>query len=236
MDKCRKNGKSEEVVADPDPLWKDLYKAGGISAFLYVVLGLIVPAVLLSTSNYNPKMDGAAILEFIASNREWWIVVQTLTLGSPVFSIITFTALYLALKHLNRSYAAIGVLIAIATQLLFLAYFPVVMGLLYLSDQYATASDAQRLVFVSAADGLVAQNNAFGPSETMFAISILILSLVMLRGVFHRGVAYLGIATFAAAIVGQALQPVVGIAYFWWWLLFMIWFTAIGWKLYKLGD
>jgi hypothetical protein len=147
-------------------------------------------------------------------------------------------ALYIALKHLNKSYAAVGAVVAIATQLLFLAYFPIVMGLVYLSDQYVAATtDAQRITFTTAAEGLVAQNNAFGPSETVFAVSILIISLVMLKGVFHKGVAYLGITTFVAAIVGEALQPILGISYFWWWILFMIWFIAVGWKLYRLaGD
>jgi hypothetical protein len=46
----------------------------------------------------------------------------------------------------------------------------------------------------------------------------------------------LGIATCIAAFIGLALWPIVGVAYFWWWLLFVIWFIAVGWKLYQLGG
>ncbi len=226
---------SQNLEARLDPSWKDLYRAGGISALIYVIFGMIGPAVLLLTSRY-PGMDGAT-LRFIASNRSWWIVIQTLTLGLLVFAIVTFMAIYMSVKHLNKSYAAIGAVIAIATQFLFLAYFPVVMGLVYLSDQYVAATTAeQRIALATAAEGLVAQNNAFGPSETVFTLGILIISIVMLKGVFHKGVAYLGMLTFAAAIIGEALEPILGIGYFWWWLLFMIWFIAVSWKLYRLSG
>jgi hypothetical protein len=45
-----------------------------------------------------------------------------------------------------------------------------------------------------------------------------------------------GIATCIVAFIGLALWPVVGVGYFWWWLLFFIWFLAVGWKLYRLGS
>jgi len=238
LNKMNEELTEQVVAAGPDPSWKGLYRAGGVSALLYVVLGMIVPAVLLLTSHYDASMGGAATLQFIASNRSWWIIIQALTLGPSVFAVVVFIALYMALKHLNKSYAAIGAAGAIISQVLFLAYFPIVMGLVYLSDQYvATTTEVQRVAFAAAAEGLVAQNNAFGPSETVFAVSILVISLVMLKGVFHKGVAYLGITTFAAAIIGGALKPILGIGYLWWWAFFMIWFIAIGWRLYRLaGD
>jgi len=99
------------------------------------------------------------------------------------------------------------------------------------------ATDTQRVVFATAAESLIAMNNAFNPLyESLFGISILILSLVMLKGLFHKSVAYLGIATCVAAFIALALWPIVGVAYFWWWLLFVIWFIAVGWKLYSLGS
>jgi len=58
----------------------------------------------------------------------------------------------------------------------------------------------------------------------------------MLKGVFHKVIVYLGIVTCAAAVIGLALQPIVGIGYLWWWFFFMIWFMAVGWKLYRLGG
>jgi hypothetical protein len=227
----------EKAVVGPDQSWRSLYRAGGISAILYALLAVIVPAVQVLMVQYDFKMDGPTLLQFIASHRLWWMILQTLVLGTSILAIISFVTLFVALKPLNKSYAAIGAVIAITCQLLFMAYYPVLLGLVYLSDQYIAAMDAQRVVLATAAESLIAQNNAFNPLyESLFGISILILSLVMLKGVFHKSIAYLGIATCVAAFIGLALWPIVGVAYFWWWLLFLIWFIAAGWKLYRLGG
>lgn len=226
----------EKAVASPDPSWKGLYKAGGITAFLYVILSLTVPYIQVLTMQYDFKMDGPTLLPFIVSHRLWWMIVQTLVLGTSILAIVTFLALFVALKGVDKSYAAIGSIIAGVCHLLFIAYYPVLLGLTYLSDQYATASSAQRIVLSTAAESLIAINNGFNPLyESLFGISILILSLVMLKGVFHQWIGYLGIVTCLAAFIALALWPLVGINYFWWWLFFMAWFLAAGWKLYRLG-
>jgi hypothetical protein len=81
-------------------------------------------------------------------------------------------------------------LLAIVCQALFFAYFPAVYGLVILSDRYAAAAtEAQRLTFSAAAEGLVAQKLAFSPSETAFAIGVLFISLVRRKGVFPKAVA-----------------------------------------------
>lgn len=36
------------VLAGPDPAWRGLYKAGGISAMLYVLLALVIPTVMVA--------------------------------------------------------------------------------------------------------------------------------------------------------------------------------------------
>ncbi|MEZ4712951.1 MAG: hypothetical protein R3A44_37525 [Caldilineaceae bacterium] len=226
----------EPTIDGPDPAWRGLYKVGGILAIAYMVLSLVVPTVMLFMKSYDFNMDAATLLAFIAENRLWWIVWQTLILETSILLIVTFAALFMALKHLDNTFAAIGAIVGIVTEILFMAYYPVLLGLVYLSDQYVAAADAQKMVFVTAAEGLLAQNNAFNPFyEPLFAASILFFSIVMLKGVFHKRIAYLGIATFVACFVGLALWPVVGVGYFWWWLFALIWFIAVGWKLYQLG-
>lgn len=150
-------------------------------------------------------------------------------------TLVAFLALYMALKHLNKSYAAIGAVIAIACQVLFLAYFPIVLGLVKLSDQYVAAtSTAQRSIFVAAAEGLIAQNNTVSVSGVLFNIGILIIALVMLKGVFQKGVAYLGIITGVVGIISEALRPVLGAGYGVYGVLLLFWLIAVGWKLYRL--
>jgi hypothetical protein len=145
----------------------------------------------------------------------------------------------MALKHLNKRYAAIAALVAIVSQVLALAS-PVTGGgalsLVYLSDQYVAATTAaQRAAFASAAEGFIALNTIVGAGGILFAIGILIISVVMLKGVVNKGIAYLGIVTGAIGIISEALRNMLGIGYVVYWIFFVIWFIAIGWKLYRMG-
>lgn len=152
-------------------------------------------------------------------------------------AIVAFVALFVALKNIDKSFAAIGVLVAVTSQILFIAYYPVLLGTIYLSDKFVTASADQQVLLGAAADSLMAINNAFNPLyEPILGVSILIFSLVMLKGVFHKSIAYLGIATCAAVFIAMSLWPIVGVNYMWWWIFYFVWFIAVGWKLYQLGK
>jgi hypothetical protein len=206
-------------------------------AFLYVLLGVVVPGLLFLPVGYERGMNGDALLRFIADNRTWWIMVQSFSLGAPILAIVVFAAIFVALKDVNRSYAALGAIIAITCQILFVAFYPLTLGVVHLSDQYMTAVEARQVSLAAAAEALVAVLDAYNPLyEGAFAISILILSLVMLRGVFPRAVAYLGLAAASAAAVALSLWPLIGMGYFWWWLVIVIWFSGAGLRLYKLGS
>jgi hypothetical protein len=227
-----------EVGASPDPSWSDLYRAGGIAAVLFVVL-IIVSLVLEVTTPQQPSSGGAATLQHIASHRKVYILKQVLWYGPSVVAIVVFLALYMALKHLNKSYAALGAVVGIASWALTLAW-PATGGgapaLVYLSDQYVAATTAeQRAALAAAAEGFISQNIIPNAPGILTPVGILILSFVMLRGVFHKGVAYLGIATGAIGTVSEALRPLLGVGYIGYGLLLPIWFLAVGWKLYRLG-
>jgi hypothetical protein len=228
----------ESIVNGADPTWKSLYKIGGICAFLYVIFALAVPFFMfISNTELSYMVNGADILELINSNgTAWWVALQTMVLGTSFLAIITFAAVFVALKHLDKAIALAGALIAIVIHILFIAYYPVMLGLSQLAKNYQGAAEAQQLSFASAAEALLAINNAFNPLyETVFAVSILVISLVMLKGIFDKKIAWLGILTSLAAFIALLLWPLLGIGYLWWWLFFMLWFIAVGWKLYKLG-
>jgi hypothetical protein len=231
---------AEKVDTGVDPSWKSLYKVGGISAILYIVLALAVPTVQVLTMEYfelTAEYGGAEFLQFIAENRFWWLIAQTLLLGSSVLAIVAFVALFVALKHIDKSYAALGAVVAVTSQLLFIAYYPVLLGTIYLSDKFVVASAGQQVLLGTAAESLMAINNAFNPLyEPILGVSILIFSLVMMKGVFHNSIAYLGIVTCVAAFIALSLWPILGVNYLWWWVFFFVWFTAVGWKLYQLGK
>jgi hypothetical protein len=238
-------GKSSgEAVTGPDPSWRGLYRAGGVSAVLFVVLTFAVPIVLGFITPLPPSAGGAATLasgvttlQYIASHRSVFILNQVLFFGPGILAIVAFLALYMALKHLNKSYAAIGAVVAITSQVLYLFTFSIVFGLVYLSDLYVAATTAaQRTALATTADGLIAQYNTVSAAGILFNIGILIISLVMLKGVFHKGVAYLGIVTGVLGIISEALRPILGVGYAVYGVLFLIWLIAVGWKLYRLGS
>jgi hypothetical protein len=123
--------RASEISVGPDPSWRELYQAGGACALFYVVFGMFVPEVLFLTSR-DTSMSGADTLQYIASHQASWIIVQLLSLGLSIVAMVVF----LALKHLNKSYEAIGTIIALTSQALILSYWPITMGQLSLSQRY----------------------------------------------------------------------------------------------------
>jgi hypothetical protein len=233
-------GRHDAAAVGPDRTWRTLYRAGGIAALMATLAYVIATAISFVVPT-PPTEGGAAILDYIAGHRNVYILEQFLWLAPSVLLTVAFLALAVAVKDVNKSYAAIGGVLGVASWALTLVY-PATGGgspaLVYLSDRYvATADGAQRAAFAAAAEVFVAQNIIPTAVGILEPIGILILALVMLRGVFHRGVAYLGIATGAIGIVSEALRPLLGLGYLAYGLLLFAWFIAIGWSLYRLaGD
>lgn len=228
-----------ETAAAPDPSWRELYRAGGIAAILFVV-SVLVAIVLIFIAPPPLNADGAATLQYVASHKALYLIEQILWLAPSVFALVVFLALYQALKPLNKSYAAIGALVGIVSWALTLA-LPVTGGgapiLVYLSDQYMAATTvAQHTAFATAAEVFIAQNNITGAVGILTPAGILLVSLVMLKGIFPGGVAYLGIVTGTLGIFSEALRPLIGPGYFVYGLLLPTWFLLVGWKLYRLAK
>jgi hypothetical protein len=222
-----------------DPAWRRFYVVGGVSSALYVLFALILPAVLtflLFPRFWEVLDDAPELLPWIADHALGWHVIQGATLESSIFLILTFVALWLALRHLDQVWSAVGAIVAITSQILFMAYYPVLLGLAYLGERYPTVGGAEQQSLVAAAEGLVAQNSGFNPVyEALLAVGVIILSLVMLRGVFPRWVGYLGILTGAVALTAIVLHPVLGLGYLLWWVFLIAWLVAIAWYLTRLG-
>ncbi len=230
---------SAEHEAAIDLSWGGLYRAGGVSAFLFVAL-IIVAIVLEFTMPPAPVSGGEATLQYIAAHRLIYMLEQFLWLTPGVFAMIVFLALPVALKHLNKSFAAIAALVGIVSWALTLAW-PATGGgapaLVYLSDQYASATTAvQRAAFAAAAEGFLAQNVVPTAMGILEPIGILIVSLLMLKGVFSKSAAYLGIVTGVLGIFSESLRPILGIGYIVYGVLLPVWFLVIGWQLYRLGT
>jgi Domain of unknown function (DUF4386) len=224
--------------AGPDPSWRLLYLVGGVSAWIFV--GLLVAAIVLAVATpAPPTAGGAATLDYIAAHRTLYLVHQQLWLVPGVFAMITYLALYPALKHLDRSVAALGAVLGGSAWALTLAIPTTSTGapaLVYLSDQFAASADpVGRAAFAAAAETLIAQNRTAGVVGVLTTVGLLVVSIVMVKGVFARAVAYLGIATGVLGIASEALRPVIEGGYGVYGVLLLVWMGAVGWKLVGLG-
>lgn len=237
METLRVGKAPAEPAASVDASWRNLYRVGGICAMLAGAL-YIAALALDFIMPPTPLTDGTVTLQYIASHRSFYIIEQALWLVPGVLLMVTFLALPVALKHLSKSYVAIGALIGVASWALSLAW-PTTGGgghaLVYLSDQYVVAtSAAQRAAFAAAAEGFIAQNTIPTIIGILQPVGILILSLVMLKGVFHKGVASLGIVTGLLGMVSETLRPILGVSYAVYGVLLILWFLLIGWNLFRL--
>ncbi len=220
-----------------DQTWRPLYAIASAAALLYVIMALI-PLTLVFSAAPVPS-SGAAVLEYIASHKTVYLVQLIGFAGLSVPALVVFLALGIALKDLNKSVAAVGALIGIASEILALAPpaspQSLHVGLVYLSSQYTAAvSDLQRLPLSSAAEAFIAQANGVSVVGSLTALGILILSLAMLKGLFSRTTAWLGIATGALGICFEILRPMLGSAYIIYGTLLFLWFIAVGIGFYRL--
>jgi hypothetical protein len=209
-----------------------------VSAWIFV--GMLVAAIVLSiTTPAPPTTGGRATLDYIAAHRTLYIVHQQMWLVPGVFAMVTYLALYPALKHLNRSLAALGAVVGGSAWALSLAIPTTTTGapaLVYLSDQFmATADPARRAALAAAAETLIAQNRTTVVVGPLMAVGLLIVSIVMLKGVFPKTVAYLGVATGVLGISAEALRMVFEGFYVVYGVLLPIWMGAVGWRLLRLG-
>ncbi|MEZ4501353.1 MAG: hypothetical protein R3C39_01870 [Dehalococcoidia bacterium] len=221
----------------PDPAWRGLYRAGAVAALLYVVFVLIVPTVMF-VDQYDRGMDGQRLLQYIAEHRGWWIALQTLVLPvASVLLIIVLGTVYVSLARQRSWQAAIGGTLGIASQIVWIAYYPVTLGLVFLADYHVDADAERRVLLAGGAEGLIAIIDAFNPIyEAIFAIGVSLLSVAMLRGPYPRWLARLGVAIGPAAVASAALWPLIEVGYLWWWILVAAWLIGVGWQLYRLGG
>src|SRR5664279_6135627 len=225
-------------IAGPDPSWHQLYRIGGVSAWIFVAM--TVAAIALAIATPPPTTaGGTATLSYIAAHRTLYIVEQQLWLVPGIFAMVTYLALYPALKNLEKSLAALGAVVGGSAWALSLAIPVTTTGapaLVYLSDQFMAAADpARRAVFTTAAETLIAQNRTTVVVGPLTTVGLLIVSIVMLKGVFPRAVAYLGIAVGVLGIASEALRFVTEGLYGVYGVLLPVWMGAVGWTLYRLG-
>lgn len=220
-----------------DRSWATLYRLGGLSGLLYVVLVLV--SVVLVFVAPVPPTDGEALLAYVAAHKGVYLTELVCFVGLSVPALVVFAGVTAALKDVNKSIALVGGLFGVVSETIALALgsSPQSLhgGLVVLSNSYAAATtEAQRASLASAGDALIAATNAVSWAGILTAAAILILSGIMGRSDFGRVIAVVGVITGAVGIIAETLRPVIGAAYLVYGLLLPVWFALVGWKLLGL--
>jgi hypothetical protein len=146
-----------------------------------------------------------------------------------------------ALRETDRSLAATGGLLGVASEVIALALgsSPQSLhgGIVVLSNAYQAAATDDRAGLVGATEALIAATNAVSWAGILTAAAILVLSVVMRRSsLFGPVLSMLGIVVGAVGVVSEALRPLIGPGYMLYGLLLPAWFAAAGWKLLHVEE
>lgn len=191
-----------------------------------------------------------AINWFTIFHNNWFSGLRNLGLLNVMEMTLTvpmFFALYAALRHVNKAYAALAMILSLAGMAIYISNNAAV-PMLVLSGKYAAAAtDVQRSLLAAAGEAILARGEDFTPGAFigffLGEIASLTISFVMLRGrIFGKATAYMGIfgvafltvytiwATFVPTLQGVAMIfAMIGGP------LSMVWSILIARRLFQLG-
>ena len=244
-------------IQNPDSAWKRLYKVGGVSALLAVlVFRRFFSAELIAFKGFGifnvPEVAPVSAID-------WFTLLQNETLVGllllDLFDLINyalvgliFLALYGALRKVDKSsmviattFSFVGIAVYFASNHVF--------SMLALSHRHAEATtNAQRDMLLAAGEGLLAINNpntiykgtGFYVSFLLVLLAGLFISIIMLQSTkFNKATAYTGIAANLFALgyfIALAFAPSLS------WLpptlsapFRLIWYILIAIKLFQLS-
>lgn len=217
--------------------WKPLYKLGGLTALLMVMLtiGQFIVVMVAPPPYGGSALDWFAV--FQGSRLAGLLDFELLMVVYVIVSIPTSLALYVLLRQTSPSFTALFLILSLVGTMSFIAARPA-FEMLALSNGYAAATtDAQRTMYLSAGEGLLAafHGTAFYVSYLLGSIGGLIISLVMLKSdLFGKVPAYLRIAS---SVFDMGLfVPTIGLFISVFSVVFLlVWNILIARRLFQLG-
>lgn len=220
--------------------WKPFLLTGGLSAFAYSITAIFATGAMTLSIDQDiigvDALGGEQLLQFIAENTLFWIILQTLVLETSIFLILTFIALFLVLRDGKPSLALAGAVVGVTSQILFMSYYPMLMGLVFLGDNYAASDPSRQQALATASEGLIAMVNAFNPAyEALLAVGIVLVSAAFPGSPLRKWLSSFGYLTGGIALTAILLFPFIGYWYLWWWGAFVVWVIGIGAELVRIA-
>ncbi|HSB02399.1 MAG TPA: DUF4386 family protein [Anaerolineales bacterium] len=194
--------RNESQLENQNAGWMSLYKLGGATALLAILVALTDIFLTFLPAGAEPPGTMTAIDWFKLFQDNWFFGLRNLGLLPNILTLCLLIPLFLALysvhRHANQAYAALAMILSLLGTAVYLsnnAAFP----MLVLSSKYAVATtDAQRTLLAAAGEAVLACGEDFTPGSFtgfLFAeVATFVISFVMLRGgIFSKATAYAGI-------------------------------------------
>lgn len=191
-----------------DGRWKDFYKLAGTAALLIVLMGLIdtVLSMLGGEARENsaiPVTEWFALFQshpITALSNLGLINIITQTLGIPVY-----LALFNAHRRGNIGFAALSAILFCMGTAIYISS-NTVFSMLALSSQYASATEAQKVLLEAAGRAALAQGADLTPGTFMGFLFTqaagVIMALVILRGgIFGKWTGWVGLLGFSCMLL-----------------------------------
>ena len=243
--------KSSEVRGFGDSSWRSLYRLGGITAWITVLVMISEIVITFLPGGGRVAPENVTVVDwFTLFQDSWFLGLRNLGLINMIATslmIPTVLALFGALRRDREAFAALAVLLSFLGAGAYLAS-NTGFGMLTLSGQYAAAtSEAQRAAIEAAGRAMLALGESHTPGTFVPFLFIeaggILISVVMLRsGIFGRWTAITGIlgngllllfeivSDFIPALFGASLFIALGGG-----LLSMAWYVLVGRELGRLG-
>lgn len=226
-----------------DSSWKALYKIGGTTALITIVVVLVEIGITFLPGVQHASTNTVSVVDwFVLFQNNWFLGLRNLGFLNIIGAALlgpTFLAIYSALRRDNDAYAALATTIFFVGIAVYLASNRA-FAMLSLSGQYASATtDSERSLLVAAGQAMLAEGQS---RAGIFLIEFagLLISAVMLGGkIFSRAVALAGIlGNLLLMVVEIAFLPPRGVGMViaaCGGLSMMIWYLLVGRRLLQLG-
>lgn len=183
-----------------DSNWKSLYKTAGVAVLIAVSLMVLDIIATIMSKEVIQFGTFTAIDWFTLFHTNWLSGLRNLGLFNVLEMTLTvpmFFALFAAHRHVNKTYAALAMILSLAGMAIYISNNAAV-PMLVLSGKYAAAADTQRPLLAAAGEALLARGEDFTPGSFigffLGELANLTIAFVMLRGrVFSKATSYTGI-------------------------------------------